>query len=68
MSTIQRQRQQDPLAYRSQEDDYKYEMDKLSLRNPPLYQPPPITPRPPHQSHPPPPAKEDIKVIHFGVV
>ena len=80
-STFQRQRQleipktkvpppfpQEPVVYRSQEENYQFEMDKLSLRAPPSYHPPPITPRPPHQSQQPPPAKEDIKVIHFGVV
>jgi len=59
---------QDQPEYRSQEEDFKHEMEKLSLRAPPSYKPPPVTPRPPHPSHQPPPAKEDIKVIHFGVV
>jgi len=54
---------QEQLEYRSQEEDFKYEMEKLSLRAPPSYKPPPSRP-----SQQPPPAKEDIKVIHFGVV
>jgi WD40 repeat protein len=72
MSTFPRQRQpdkppppypQEQLEYRSPEEDYKYDM-----RTPPSYKPPPITHRPPHPSHQPPAGKEDIKVIHFGVV
>jgi len=81
MSTFPRQRQQEipgskappqypqeQVEYRGQDEEYKFEMDKMSLRNPPSYKPPPVTQRPPHPSHQPPPAKEDIKVIHFGVV
>jgi len=79
-ATITRQRQtehskapvsypKEPLTYRSPEEDYKHDMERLSLRSPPQYQPPPTNIRPPAPSQTPSATtKEDIKVIHFGVV